>query len=305
MAAKRKAVPTYSGRQRPHCDGIRRRAPRPGRSPPSPAGAGKADRHPPGPLGNDFLVMDCVHDAKPAGFVRTDPAGGKCQRLGTPQAGDAQVVHKQTVARYVTRDVGTVQLRRAAALAGVTPDPMHLQAPHAGEHGANCCGSLAETMRRSMHCLPNGPRVEAPAALSTVAVTCPKALVRRPCPGGTAGIPRSDAGPCLERAMEGAGLGKAGQVGDLDQGQVGLVTVFDHQAGRRLAQEFLDALHVLRHRQIKPARLEAQADLPILVAQRVLGTAGTHRMASLCPAWRSRPGTGESDLRPASRPGRR
>jgi crotonobetainyl-CoA:carnitine CoA-transferase CaiB-like acyl-CoA transferase len=50
-------------------------------------------------------------------------------------AGDGQVVHKQTVARYPMRDVGAVQLPRAAALSGVTPNPTQLQAPHAGEHG--------------------------------------------------------------------------------------------------------------------------------------------------------------------------
>lgn len=47
---------------------------------------------------------------------------------------DPQVRHNATVSRYRMQDLGEVQLPRAAALFGATPNPECLQAPHLGQH---------------------------------------------------------------------------------------------------------------------------------------------------------------------------
>jgi crotonobetainyl-CoA:carnitine CoA-transferase CaiB-like acyl-CoA transferase len=60
-------------------------------------------------------------------------------------AGDAQVVHNQTVSRYPMRDIGMVQLPRAAALFDATPNPTQLQAPHVGEHGRELLRQLGRS----------------------------------------------------------------------------------------------------------------------------------------------------------------
>jgi crotonobetainyl-CoA:carnitine CoA-transferase CaiB-like acyl-CoA transferase len=60
-------------------------------------------------------------------------------------AGDAQVMHNQTVSRYPMQDVGMVQLPRAAALFDATPNPTQLQAPHVGQHGRELLQQLGRS----------------------------------------------------------------------------------------------------------------------------------------------------------------
>lgn len=57
---------------------------------------------------------------------RVNVRGGLCA--------DPQVRHNATVSRYRMQDLGQVQLPRAAALFGTTPNPDRLQAPHLGQH---------------------------------------------------------------------------------------------------------------------------------------------------------------------------
>jgi crotonobetainyl-CoA:carnitine CoA-transferase CaiB-like acyl-CoA transferase len=60
-------------------------------------------------------------------------------------AGDAQVIHNQAVSRYPMRDVGMVQLPRAAPLFDATPNPTQLQAPHVGQHSRELLRQLGRS----------------------------------------------------------------------------------------------------------------------------------------------------------------
>src|SRR5213075_3191246 len=68
-------------------------------------------------------------------------------------------------------------------------------------------------------------------------------------------------------------------------GDAGLVAILHEQVGRRLLQEFAQALGVLHDRQLQPARVEREAEVRLTVAQpglehtRRVGDVGRRRAA--------------------------
>jgi crotonobetainyl-CoA:carnitine CoA-transferase CaiB-like acyl-CoA transferase len=81
------------------------------------------------------FVDQLVHEGAPVGRVNEK----------AHLSGDPQVMHNRTISRYPMADVGTVQLPRAAALFGATPNPDSLQAPHVGQHSRELLQELGNS----------------------------------------------------------------------------------------------------------------------------------------------------------------